>query len=105
MKIADLEEAFNLSFMNLCLTKRSNIATVDDVSPNTKLRGEKETSNEQAQRQGGDRNRSVQGNWCGYREEPSGGGGCGRGELLFEQGTGRPNGSRNYQQRRQGDRD
>jgi 3-oxoacyl-[acyl-carrier protein] reductase len=38
MKIADLEKAFNLSFMNLCLTKRSNIATVDDVSPNTKIR-------------------------------------------------------------------
>ena len=28
----------------LCLTERSNIATVGDVSPNTKLKGEKETS-------------------------------------------------------------
>ena len=47
MTITDLEEGFNLSFINLCLTKRSNIANVDDVSPNTKLKSEKETSNEQ----------------------------------------------------------
>ncbi len=37
MTIADLEEGFNLSFRNLCLTERSNIVTVDDVSSNTNL--------------------------------------------------------------------
>src|SRR6202035_3233396 len=47
MKIVDLEQVFNLSFLNLYLTNRSNIASVDDVSPDTKLKSEKETSNEQ----------------------------------------------------------